>query len=191
MKRRNLGIIGAIALFAISGCRGQTTSFQADAFLEKDKCIVSIEANKTLCYGDSRAAVEAVVGGDGDNGKPIAGYDSGVRVAYRGDAAVGFLLGEGSEGVYRTARGARVGMSKDEVMNLYGRQYAYEATPYNLDYAYDTKAGQFVDKTKANSNEIQLERERIFLISALFDGNKGGAASQIDLIDQKMAIFFE
>ncbi|SFS73176.1 hypothetical protein [Paenibacillus sp. BC26] len=118
-------------------------------------------------------------------------YPSGVRVAYRGDVAVGFQLMEGSEGVYQTARGARIGMSKADIMNLYGFNYAYEATPNNLDYAYDMKTGKFVDKMQVFSAAVQQKREQIFLVSAMFDGNKGGAASQIGLIDQKMAIFLE
>lgn len=128
---------------------------------------------------------------NGDSGHPLVMYPSGVRVAYRGDVAVGFQLMEGSEGVYQTARGARIGMSKADIMNLYGFNYAYEATPNNLDYAYDMKTGKFVDKMQVFSAAVQQKREQIFLVSAMFDGNKGGAASQIGLIDQKMAIFLE
>ncbi|WP_018759927.1 hypothetical protein [Paenibacillus terrigena] len=189
--RINLWMISVIELFAISGCRGQKTSFQADTFSDKDKCIVSIQNSKALCYGDSRADIEAIIQDGGDSGHPFVIYHSGVRVAYRGDVAVGFQLLEGSEDVYQTARGARVGMSKAEVMNLYGHKYAYEATPNNLDYAYDMKTGKFVEKTQVFSGAVQEKREQIFLVSAMFDGNQGGAASQIGLIDQKMAIFLE
>ncbi|MFD2379733.1 hypothetical protein ACFSWD_01625 [Paenibacillus xanthanilyticus] len=184
-------MISVIALLAISGCGAEKTLFQADTFSDKDKCIVTIQNNKSLCYGDSRKDIEAIIQEDGDSGHPFVMYPSGVRVAYRGDVAVGLQLLEGSEGVYQTARGAHVGMSKAEVMNLYGLNYAYEATPNNLDYAYDMKTGKFVDKTHVFSAAVQLKREQIFLVSAMFDGNKGGAASQIGLIDQKMAIFLE
>lgn len=114
-----------------------------------------------------------------------------MRVAYRGDVAVGFQLMEGSEGVYQTARDARVGMSKADVMKLYGHNYSYEATQNNLDYACDMKTGKFVDKAQVFSVAVQQKREEIFLVYAMFDGNKGGVASQIGLIDQKMAIFLE
>lgn len=192
MKRKNLWMFSVIALFVISGCGGaQKTSFQADIFSDKDKCIVSIQNSKTLCYGDSRADIEAIIQDGGDSGHPLVMYHSGLRVAYRGDVAVGFQLFEGSEEVYQTARGARVGMSKAEIMNLYGLKYAYEATPNNLDYAYDMKTGKFVEKTQVFSVEVQLKREQIFFVSAMFDGNQGDASSQIGLIDQKMAIFLE
>lgn len=189
--RKNLWIISVIALFAISGCGEQKTSFQADTFSDRDKCIVSIQNSKNLCYGDSRADIEAIIQDGGDSGHPIVRYHSGLRVAYRGDVAVGFHLIEGSEEVYQTARGARVGLSKAEVMNLYGFKYAYEETPHHLDYAYDLKTGKFVEKTQIYSTEVQLKREQIFRVSAMFDGNQGGVSSDIALMDQKMLIFLE
>ncbi|GLX66542.1 hypothetical protein MU1_08860 [Paenibacillus glycanilyticus] len=189
--RKSLWIISVIALFALIGCQKQEAAFQPDTFSDKDKCIVNLQNNKTLCYGDSRADVEAILQDGGDNGRPLVLYSSGVRVAYRDDIAVGFQLIEGSEGKYETARGARVGMSKAEVMELYGFKYAHEATPNNLDYAYDMKKGEFVDKTQVFSGDVQLKREQIFLVDAMFDGNKDGAASLIGLVDQKMAIFME
>ena len=189
--RKNFWVICVIVLFAISGCGGKVTSFQEDAFSDEDKCIVSIQDSKTLCYGDSRADIEAIFQDSGDSGHPLVMYNSGVRVAYRGDVAVGFQLFEGSEELYQTARGARVGMSKAEVMNLYGHKYAHEATPNNLDYAYDMEMGKFIEKMQVFSVEVQEKREQIFLIYGMFDGNNGGAASQIGLIDQKMAIFLE
>ncbi|WP_256256266.1 hypothetical protein [Paenibacillus sp. BC26] len=42
MKNISLLMISVIALFAISGCGGDKTLFQADTFSDKDKCIVII-----------------------------------------------------------------------------------------------------------------------------------------------------
>jgi len=53
------------------------------------------------------------------------------------------------------------------------------------------KAGKFVDKMQVFSVAVQEKREQIFLVCAMFDSNQGGAASQIGLIDQKMALFLE
>ena len=196
--RKNLWVISVIALLAISGCGGQKTSFQVDTFSDKDKCIVSIQNGKNLCYGDSRADIEAIIQDGGDNEHPIVRYHSGLRVAYRDDVVVGIQLLAGSEDVYQTARGARVGMSQDEITNLYGLKYAYKDTtdgemPHLLIYAYDMKTGEFIEKTQVEktqefSTEVQLKREQIFFVHALFDGKQGGASSLIGIVDQKMAL---
>ncbi len=184
-------LAGAFVLLAVSGCSGDSSSFKAETFSDKDMCIERIQDHKPLCYGAARAEVEKVLTGGEEGGATRVLYDSGVFVYYRGDAVVGFALIEGSEDVYETARGARIGMSKKELMDLYGRKYAYEGTEYNLDYAYDSKTGKLVDKTKVYSGPIQQKKEQIYRMSAMFDGNNGGGASFIGLLDQKMALFME
>lgn len=189
--RNYLWIISVIALFAISGCGGQVSSFQEDTFSDIDKCIVSIQNSKALCYGDSKADIEEIIQSTGESWHTFVMYPSGLRVAYRDDVAVGFQLFKGSEKVYQTARGARIGMSKDEIMHLYGSKYAHEATSNHLDYAYDMETGKFVEKSLLFSTEVQMKRKKIFLISAMFDADQGDTHSQITIMDQKMAIFLE
>lgn len=189
--RNFLWIISVIALFAISGCGGQVSSFQEDTFSDKDKCIVIIQNSKALCYGDSKADIEKIIQSTGESWHTFVMYPSGLRVAYRDDVAVGFQLSKDSKEVYQTARGAYIGMSKDEMMQLYGSKYAHEATANHLDYAYDMEEEKFVDKSLFLSTEVQLKREKIFMISAMFDGDQNDTYSQIMLMDQKMAVFLE
>ncbi|RED55767.1 hypothetical protein [Cohnella lupini] len=165
--------------------------FQADTFSKEDMCITRVDDNKSLCYGDARSDIEKALGSGSQAQTNSINYKSGVTVFYRDNKVVGFALSEGSQDIYKTARGAQIGMTKEEVKSLYGQRFAYEPMEFNLDYAYDTMTGTLVEKEEVYSSKLQQLREQIFLTSVMFDGNNNGAASFIGLIDQKMALFLE
>lgn len=197
MGKMKLLFGGVIIMLMVSGCEDSkdttAAAFEADSFSKADMCITRIADNHSLCYGDPKSDIEKTLGDATETviASVSASYASGVSVFYRDDKAVGFTLREGSQGVYQSARGAQIGMSKSEMMSLYGSKYAHEISEINLDYAYDTKTGEMVEKDEFMSREQQMLKEQIFFVSIMFNGNDSGVASSIQLVDQKMAIFLE
>lgn len=178
--------VSLIVLFIVTGCGNESEAkFKPDTFSEKDLCIVKIDdESEKVCYGDLRSDVEKIL----KNGKtilPFVHYDFGVSVAYREDMVASIGLREESMSVYQTARGIRIGASKDEIKKQYGEKHAFEASKNNLDYFYNSETKSFLaDESSLDAPQSQDEMAKTYMFSAMFEN---GSSRSIMLLDRKMA----
>lgn len=175
-------IILAVVLVLLAGCGSGDGSFSKD-----DLCIVKIESDQKVCYGDSRSDAENVVGKGESNVFGWFKYADGVSLGYRDDKVVMLTLEGESQGAYKTVKGASIGDSKVDIMKIYG-EYAIELGEKNLDYIYDSINETYLDE--GPEGVTAEEREAIYhVLSALFDSD--GYASTIMILDNRMATFLE
>ncbi|MFD0715416.1 hypothetical protein [Paenibacillus sp. GCM10027626] len=188
--KTTIGMLLLLTLAVISaGCSKSESSFEPNTFSNQDMCIVKKnDKQAAICYGMTRAKAEEIAGIEMDSQVAVfSNYSSGLKIFYRDNAVAGVALVEGSEGAYETARGAELGMSRSEIMKLYGEEYAITETERNLDYAYDTTANKFSNKTEAGGKS-QGESQSIYLFSSFYSGEEQKAET-LFLIDRKMAVF--
>ncbi|MBB3132151.1 hypothetical protein FHS19_006878 [Paenibacillus rhizosphaerae] len=183
MKRGFVLLI--ITIFILSGCSGGK---QTEKITKDDMGIEKIDSGKKVTYGMSRVDAEAVLGtGEKSGSRGLFEYGSGVFVAYRDDAVVAIMLSDESKGVFKTTRGAEVGMLKAKLEEIYGHSYLPNESESNLDYVYDSKAGKYLDKNSPRLSDE--EATNTYVISAMF--NENGYADRIYLLDNKYSIYGE
>lgn len=173
-------------LFTITACSSGNDvadKLEPDTFSEQDMAIYKVDNTKErVSYGMNRKDAEKVLGTGVEAATNTYKYESGVGVLYRDDKAVAITLKRESQGVYRTARGAGVGMSTARITELYGEKYAINSTENNQQYHYDTEAKQFMDVAALLQNPGSKEALRgRHIFSASYDGDKN--ATEIFLID--------
>ncbi|BBI32671.1 hypothetical protein [Cohnella abietis] len=166
------------------GCSGGS-SFKPNTFSSSDMCIVKINNKSKVCYGDSRSQAEKVLG-SGTKSPFGYEYDFGVKLAFRDDKIVFLSFDEDAKGVYRTARGAKIGMLNSDVKKLYGNKYSGEDGIY-LGYFYDSKDKKFIDEVPPTWTDPNSDiGVNTFVLQAYFDDN--GYTDRIMLIDYQYAI---
>lgn len=172
-----------ITFIMMVGC-----SSGVDSYSQDDMCIVHIESDQKVCYGDSRSDAEEIVGRGERDDFGWFKYADGVSLGYRDDKVVMMTLYKESQGIYATARGSSVGDLKDDIMKMYGKENAIDLAEKNLDYIYDKNTGKYLDRGPESAS-IE-ERENIYhVISAMLDDD--GYAYVIMILDNRMATFFE
>lgn len=194
LKRMYTLLTATLLLLVLAGCSSGNDAadkMEPDTFSKQDMAIYKVDNSKErVSYGMSRKDAEKVLG-TGNEGIPNSyTYDSGVSVLYRDDKAVGITLQGESQGAYRTARGAEVGMTKANITELYGEKYAIDKVETNLDYYYDTEAEQFLDEAALQQKPVSDEALRArHLVSTAYDGD--GNAMLILLLDAQAATTFK
>ncbi|TYA10950.1 hypothetical protein FRY98_24590 [Paenibacillus faecis] len=169
----------------LTGCGGGS-SFSAD-----NLAIRKINDKKQVVrYGMTRTDAEKVLGvgekqGDGVGARNSYNYESGVVIAYRDDKVVVILLNEGSSDVYETSKGARVGMLKGEIEEMYGENYLKETNERNLDYIYDSVNKKFI--VDSGSMKDLKADNKTYMISSTF--NSDGYAETVMLLDREFGVY--
>lgn len=180
LKFKHLFILGLMILLVLSGC-SQAKKFEPDNFSKDDLAIIKEDDSKfKLSYGMSRTDVEKLLGNakeDSMNSR-ISNYDFGVKVMYREDSVAGIMLTEDSKEIYQTARGASVGMTKEQIKEVYGSKYALG--DHNIDYIYDSKNDRFIESPGSKEAE---DLEQIYSMSAMV---VDGEVNSIFLMDYRM-----
>ncbi len=77
-------------------------------------------------------------------------------------------------------------MLKGKIKKMYGEKHAIDQTPLNLDYAYDSKEGKFLNKISPKSED---DAKSTYVISAIF--NSDGYAERIMILDSEFAIYLK
>lgn len=161
-----------IALFLfIAGC---STSADPDTLSKSDLCIVkSDDAKQKVCYGMTRSKAEKVLG-SGQKSTIGFKYDHGVQVMYRKNDRIATIhLSE--KGVYKTARGAQIGDSKESLLALYGEKYPNvrdKSKPYTVEYAYDSKEKKFIGEASYGEISKDPKPEYYFFQAVLNENNQ-------------------
>lgn len=180
MKRRGI-IVFTLFLVMLAGCN-QEKKFEPDTFSKADLAIIKEDDQKfKVSYGMSRSDVEKLLGApkkDSINSR-ISNYDFGVQVMYRNDMVAGIMLDTDSKEIYKTARGVSVGMTKEQIKEVYGSKYARDE--HNLDYIYDSKNKRFTEELPEKEKE---ELEQIYWLSTMI---VDGESKAIMLLDGRMA----
>ncbi|OBZ08940.1 hypothetical protein A8L34_22590 [Bacillus sp. FJAT-27264] len=169
------------------GC-GSSESFKPDTFSEDDLAIVKVDDEKQIVkYGMSREDAEKILGPSKTDKELFPKYDFGVQIIYRDDKVVAIGLTEDSEGVYKSSRGAEVGMKKEGVKKLYSEKYGLSVFEQDLDYIYDSRAKRYLGKVSADQpTKDEGELVDTYLASFRFDDN--GDADSIFLSDRLAAV---
>ncbi|MDO3413039.1 hypothetical protein QWJ34_24965 [Saccharibacillus sp. CPCC 101409] len=192
MIRKMIGVLAGIAIAFTAGCGSGELEFEPNVLTDRDMCVVKTEdAKSRICYGTSREEAEKTAGEAQETYDTSSGYADGLALFYREDRVVGIDLREESIGVYQTARGAKVGMSRDELIGLYGDQYLKVPNQDQLavNYYYDTENKKLLtDVVEALQNDRD-EAGKVRIVSSMLE--KDGSSKQIGIIDQKMAIYLE
>jgi outer membrane protein assembly factor BamE (lipoprotein component of BamABCDE complex) len=175
-----------ILLLIVIGCSAGG-HFKADTFSKDDMCIVQSDGGKDkICYGMARSDVEKILGTGQQGSFKSIEYDPGVSIFYRNDVVAGVTLEQGSQSKYKTSRGAEIGMTKADIMKLYGEKYAVEHGERNLDYIYNSATDKFLDSVSLNKEESV----NAYIFSVILDST-AVSADRITLLDMRMAVFFE
>jgi len=183
-------IATVVLLLTILGCGGEK-SFQPNTFTKDDMCITPIDAGKqNICYGMARPDVENLLGPGQLDDFAFTEYEHGVSVMYRNDVVVGLALEQGSQGMYTTARGAEIGMSKEDIKVLYGDKHAVEQGERNLDYFYDSVNQTFMTQLPSLANQTREDMESTYILSVIMD-SAAELAERIMLLDMRMAVYME
>ncbi|TVX96077.1 hypothetical protein [Cohnella terricola] len=183
--KKGLGIIFVVMIMLLSAC-SSSEGFKKDAFSEKDLCIVKVnKPSKKVCYGDSKDSIEKVIGDGVKKGLGIVEYDFGVSVGYRDEIAAAIWLNEESKGVFKTARGAVVGTTKEKVKELYGEKYGIDKATYYLDYFYDNTKKKYLDSVSVENLKVPDAKESTYMISFVFNDE---GANRIFISDLKWAM---
>ncbi|ETT53485.1 MULTISPECIES: hypothetical protein [unclassified Paenibacillus] len=176
-----------LLLFALPGCgNNEAVSMEPDTFSKQDMAIFKADNSKErVSYGMSRKAAEKVLG-KGTVGLPNSySYEFGVSVIYRDNKVVSMAMAGEPQGVYRTARGAELGMSKTRIKELYGTKAAIENDKY-MDYYYNSESGQLYERAVKEWNSLTGDALRdIQMLSTLYD--EAGNARIIILMDGQVA----
>ncbi|MDP5276150.1 hypothetical protein [Chengkuizengella axinellae] len=155
--RVNFFLIVLLLLLTLIGCSGKEYS-EPDTLSKEDLCIIKIEDSKKVCYGMSKEDTEEILGAALVEDSFYNDYDFGVRVGYREDLVAFIFLNYQSKDIYQTSRGAQVGMSREDIKNLYGSKYVNELD-YELRYAFDSNNNIFLDYEMRNNNLESLNIE--------------------------------
>ncbi|MRN52559.1 hypothetical protein [Paenibacillus monticola] len=174
-------LILTILIISLMGC---SSGFKPDTFSEKDFAFQKVDdVNAKIHYGMTRKEVEKILGEGEESYLASVIYKNGVIVMYSKEKVVGFALSEDSHGFYKTSRGVEVGMSKQNIIELFGEKYAIETPEGSLDYMYN------LEDKKLLSNEFlktadQKYKENTYLFTAFF--NEDGSIRNVYLLDHRI-----
>lgn len=182
-----------VILFACSnGSNGKEEAsvpdvYNPNEFSSKDMAIIEIKTGKKVNYGMSRSDAEKVIGKGEISGtmKYMIEYDNGLVVAYRDDTLVYISLKESSKGIYKTARGAEVGMLKSDIVSLYGGEHQITQTPNNLDYYFDNNSKKFMDVPPTWNQENAINT---YIVSTELDDSE--YATKVMITDGQFAAYY-
>ncbi|WP_339273330.1 hypothetical protein MKY48_16350 [Paenibacillus sp. FSL W8-0187] len=135
---------------------------------KEDLGIVSIADGRKVYYGMKRADVESVLGQGKEAERGVIKYDSGVELFYRDDEVAAIIMEEEAKGIYKTAQNAEIGMSKDEIEQIYGTIHMPSKKELPLTYVYNMKKGVFLEEISHSTEE---EAKNLLLIIASVDKN--------------------
>ncbi|CAH0120683.1 MULTISPECIES: hypothetical protein [unclassified Paenibacillus] len=169
MPLKYVTIIALLLFF--TGCSGDG-GFKPDTPLsESDLCIITMDEKQKVCYGMEREEAEKVLG-QGEKSSFFYQYDHGVDIIYREGKTVALIrLTEGSEKMYRTVRGSKVGDLKQDVFTLYGKKYAIdrETEPHSIDYVYDVSNQKFLAEISSKNKDFKTLQDHYFVSAGYND----------------------
>ncbi|WP_172195837.1 hypothetical protein [Saccharibacillus qingshengii] len=187
MKKMQV-ILASLLMGVTAGC-GSEEKFEPNVWAEREMCVIKVEDTEAdICYGMEREEAEQATGAVAEEDKPTGTmYADGLRVFYREGKVAAIDLTEPSRGVYRTARGAQVGMTRTELIDLYGDAYMKETGPGHLDYYYDIDAKRLLqDPQKDLAMGSEEDLQNTHLISIQLDGDE--KAEFISVMDRRRAV---
>ncbi|WP_339219422.1 hypothetical protein [Paenibacillus sp. FSL H8-0332] len=169
-------ILSLLFLAVITAC-GSSSGINAD-----DLAIVKVDSEKEIVkYGMSQEDAEKILG-PGKKTTTFSTYSSGISIMYRDGAVVCIFIDEESKGKYKTIQGAEVGMSKQELINLYGESGALSLSEIQLDYIYDSTNKKYLTIDEQSSNNDL----KSYQVSVRF--KMDGGARVISLLDRQSAM---
>ncbi|AIQ29390.1 hypothetical protein P40081_15465 [Paenibacillus sp. FSL P4-0081] len=149
---------------------------------EDDLAIVKVDNEKEIVkYGMSQEEAEKILG-TGKKTTTFSTYSSGISIMYRDGAVVCIFIDEESKGKYKTIQGAEVGMSKKELIDLYGETGAFSLSEIQLDYVYDSTNKKYLTIDEQSSNNDL----KSYQVSVRF--KMDGGARLISLLDRQSAM---
>lgn len=153
-----------------------------DGISVDDLAIVKVDdESQVVKYGMSREEVESVLGQPEE--KYSSKYPSGIDVKYRDDKAVLFSLRQEAGGSYKSVVGAEIGMTKDDIMKIFGEDNVSERESSGsavLSVSYDLKNKKYLDEKLIEEYPAE-EYKNILMISIYLDAN--GKATDISTGD--------
>lgn len=171
MKR---SLFALLILVILTACGSSPNGLKAD-----DLAAVKAENKEALQYGMSRTDVEKILG-EGEEGalsSRFREYESGITTLYRDDRIVLIYLSEDSAGVFKTKSGAEIGMTKDQIIKLYGKEHSESDSDSHYTYFYDSKNKKYLKDVK----NLGDDSENIYVVS--FSFNDDGKVKSIGLSD--------
>lgn len=171
------GLLIAV-LILLAGC-GSKEGITTD-----DLSLVKLDDEKAkVYYGMPREEVEKILGDPDESTKLYTVYESGVQVLYRDNKVVKLSIGEDAADQFKTAGGAGIGSTKEQLTEIYGDKFIKPNGEQNLDYLYDPENNEYVESfEKVDRNLL----ERCYLVSMMFDNDN--KVDAITLSDYKAAV---
>ncbi|GGG03276.1 hypothetical protein GCM10010912_54960 [Paenibacillus albidus] len=173
------GFAVVILIMLLSGCMNKPKALH-----EQDLCLMDTQnENQKICYGMSRAEIEAIVGAGTvqettfapDKDGTLVSYEDNLGIFYKDDRAKDLSvldqntleqLAQGKlvieKGRYKTERGAALGMKESEIAELYGEDYVKDST---FIYIYDSARKAYITDP-GQLKQIPDDAEGIYEFSA-------------------------
>jgi predicted small secreted protein len=168
LKLYAMFIVLVLSAIALTGCNS------SEGITQKDIGIVKAD-NKGVAvqYGMSRSDTEKVLGNGELVGKTLTKYDNGVSVVFRDDKVVAIGLETGSEEIYTTTSGAKIGMLEDEIKKIYGETVSLSSSQDPMiSYCYNSETGEFLTTEDLNGISKRMqppETDKLYIFSFIFD----------------------
>lgn len=186
--KKSIYIFLLLLLFTV-GCGNNEPSNVGESLSVDNLAVHKVgDKKQTIYYGMAKKDAEKLLG-TGNKATGILGdtysYKDDLSLSFRDEKVVCITLEEGSK--FTTANGAEVGMTKDEIKELYGDKNAVEVTDYDLNYMYNFKDKKFI---KSTDNKVFKDREAMtntYQISISFNDN--GKSKRIMLLDHAFAYY--
>lgn len=194
MKRVFQYMLSIVILALLMGC---SSEFKPDTLSMNDIAIIKVDGNKKVFHGMERSQAENILGRGIEGDFKQINYDFGVSIRYRveeskKETVAMILLDEKSKGVYKTGRGAAIGDSREDLLELYGDKYPVPTLNVETDfsYVYDLESKVFLGevslKNSPDPNKSDELRNQIG-VDLLF--GKENNLNRVFLYDRKMAMY--
>jgi len=168
-------------LVLLAGCGSSS-----GAFTESDMCVEQVnDSSSKVCYGMSKSEVEKILGPGQEVHSQLSEFENGLSAMYRDDMLVAIVLKEESKGVYVTARGAGMGMSKSEIVKLY-KDFSLFWSEGSVTSAYDMVEEEFIGEDYIENKE---QADKVLMLAVVFDSAE--TANRILLGDRLIMMYLE
>ncbi|WP_340030546.1 hypothetical protein NSQ20_18555 [Paenibacillus sp. FSL K6-1122] len=183
--RKITWIVAALLLIMITACGN--SKFNPNEFSEQDLAVTKTDSEDKITYGMSQEEAEKILGEGTSTGVGQSyQYNNGITIGYRDAQVVSIILNKDSKGYFKTARGAEAGMTHQEILDLYGKEYVLVESERNIDYAYHIQKETFLDE-----KSLQAEKDDLAIYRASFMLTKEGQVNQVILLDHRFATTFK
>ncbi|MDP5273240.1 hypothetical protein [Chengkuizengella axinellae] len=167
-------VIAILSLSILVGCNKfiiepkVESKVETNPFSLEDMCIINTKDSGEICYGMNRNDAEKTLGAVLEEGKSTVLYDHKVNIGYSDEKVYSIHLGVGSEGIYKTTRGAEIGLHKEDIKKLYGSKEGIELGETELTYlfnmekeAYYESMDEYFEEIKSVLNQAEDDTEKL------------------------------